>query len=161
MYGISFLVEYSLFYYIVDLNPKFLHRWAQPNPNILLRYSLCYYIAKLCPIWTKCWGIAYLVTFLSNSQILIHCWPIPNLNTLLRYTKHYRFVELYPILVHCQTKADIRILVSVFPKRCRQPIRTEHLVTRWHNKKQNPTRLQADNLVPICTLMSTKLKPLP
>ena len=27
---------------------------------------------------THCWGIPYLITLLSNSQILIHCWAIPN-----------------------------------------------------------------------------------
>ena len=43
------LLRYSLFYYIVELYPTFLHCWAIPNPNILLRYNLSYYMAKQFP----------------------------------------------------------------------------------------------------------------
>ena len=47
----------------------------------LLSFTQHFYIAELYPILTHCWGIPYLITWLSNSQILLHCWAIPNPKT--------------------------------------------------------------------------------
>ena len=43
------LLKYSLFHYIIELQPTFLHCWAIPNPNTLLRYTPPYYIAMQYP----------------------------------------------------------------------------------------------------------------
>ena len=60
--------------------------WSTSCFFTLLRFTQHFYIAKPYPIPTHCWGILYLITLLSNPQILIHCWAIPNPNTLLRYS---------------------------------------------------------------------------
>ena len=84
--------------------------WATPNPNTLLRYSLSQQIAEqfpisihteLYPILTHCWGIPYLITSLSNSQVLIHCWATSNPNILLRYTQLLLYIaEVNPNSLH-------------------------------------------------------------
>ena len=52
----------------------------------LLSFTQHFHVADLYPIRIHCWGIPYLNTLLSNSQILIHCWAIPNPSTLLIYS---------------------------------------------------------------------------
>ena len=105
-----------------------IHCWAILNSNTLLRYTPFQNIAEqfpiskiteLYPILTHCWGKPYLITLLSNSQILIHCWAILNSNTLLRYTPSQNIAEqfpisiiteLYPIITHCW---DIPYLITL------------------------------------------------
>ena len=107
-----------------------IHCWAILNSNTLLRYTPSQNIAEqfpisiiteLYPIITHCWGKPYLITLLSNSQILIHCWAILNSNTLLRYTPSQNITEqfpisiiteLYPILTHCWGKPYLITLLS-------------------------------------------------
>ena len=71
------------------------HGWAISNPNTSLRYSVSQNTAEqipisihteLYPVLTHCWGVPYINTVLSNSQILIHCWATTNPNTALRYS---------------------------------------------------------------------------
>ena len=89
--------------------------------HYILRFTQLYHIAELYPTLTHCWGIRYLNTLLSNSQILIHCWAIPNLNTLLRYNLSQKIAEqfpisihteLYPILTHCWGIPYLNTLLS-------------------------------------------------
>ena len=69
------LLKYTLFYYIVEQYPTFLHCCAIPNPNTFLRYTLYCFIAEQFPF-------------------SIHCWAITNLQTLLRYTQLYHIAEV-------------------------------------------------------------------
>ena len=91
-----------------------------PNLKTLLMHTLSYYLAELFLISYYSWGISFLNTLLRYSQ----SW------TLLTYTLCYYMAELYPILVHCRTMVYLNTLLSVFTKRCRQPIRIEYYVTR-------------------------------
>ena len=43
------LLKYNLFYYIAQVNPRFLHSWAKLNPKTLLRYTHSYHLAKQFP----------------------------------------------------------------------------------------------------------------
>ena len=54
---IPWCVVYTLFYYFAEVPPVFLHYWAKHHYN-----------TELHPILTHCWGIPYLITWLSNSQ---------------------------------------------------------------------------------------------
>ena len=99
----------TCFITLVSFTQLFLHCWTTPNHNTLFRYTLFYYIAEQFsisittgpyPIPTHCWGIPYLITLLSNSQILIHCWAIPNPNILLMYTQLWNIAEVNPNSIH-------------------------------------------------------------
>ena len=69
--------------------------WSTPCFITLLNYKHQQdHIAEPYPILTHCWGIFFLITWLSNSQfqyivqlypIVAHCWGIANINTLLSY----------------------------------------------------------------------------
>ena len=109
------LTHWSVVYAILLL------RWSTACFITFLRFTQLYHIAELYPIVTHCWGIRYLNTLLSNSQILIHCWAIPNLNTLLRYNLSQKIAEqfpisihteLYPILTHCWGIPYLNTLLS-------------------------------------------------
>ena len=91
------LLKYSLFSYIVDFYPTFLHCWIIANPNTLLRYSLSYCFAKQFPISIQCsvtlnhntklkYSLSYYIA--EQFPLSIHCWPKPNLKTLFRYNQH-------------------------------------------------------------------------
>ena len=92
----------TLYYCITEADPVliqwwvvdaiFLLCWSTASFITLLSFTQHFYIAELYLILIHCRGIPYLITWLSNSQILIHCWAIPNpktcsdiayLNTLL------------------------------------------------------------------------------
>ena len=120
---------------LLSISRILIHYWAIPNPNTSLRYSLTQNIAEqfpisihtaLYPILTHFWGIPYLITLLSNSQIKIHCWAIPNPNTMLEYTLSYyiakqfsntntlvsytqslHLVEVNQMLIHCWFIPDL------------------------------------------------------
>ena len=55
--------------------------WSTACFITLLSFTQQFYIAELYLILLHCRGIPYLITWLSNSQILIHCWAIPNPKT--------------------------------------------------------------------------------
>ena len=63
-------LEYSLFYYIVELYTTFLLYWATPNPNISVRYSISNYIAELYPTLVHCRTMADLNMLLSAFEKL-------------------------------------------------------------------------------------------
>ena len=95
---LNFLLEYTLFYYLLELYPRESPCWIIPNPNTLLRYILSFYIAKRFPISIHCWVIPNAETLFSFGQlyyiaivnrISLHSRATPNPNTLLRYSQHY------------------------------------------------------------------------
>ena len=83
-------------YYITELYPVLIHCWVLYAILLLwwktacfitlLSFTQIFYNAELYPILTHSWGTPYLISLLSNSQILVQCWATPNPNTLLRYT---------------------------------------------------------------------------
>ena len=76
--------------------------WSTDCFITLLSFTQHFYNAELYPTLIHCWGIPYLTTLLSNSQILIHCWAIPNPNTLLRYSLSQNIAEQFPISIHTE-----------------------------------------------------------
>ena len=92
----------TLYYCITEAYPVLIHWWVVDAILLLCWSTACFttllsftqyfYIAELYLILIHCPGKPYLITWLSNSQILINCWTIPNpktcqdiayLNTLL------------------------------------------------------------------------------
>ena len=101
------------------------HCWAIRNPEKLLRYTQLFYIADV-----NC-----------NS---LHCRAAPSPDTFLRCTQSQHVVEVSPILLHCwaitylstlSNYDNFYILLSVFAKRCRQPMRMEYNVNGSTIKK--------------------------
>ena len=109
----------TLYYCITEAYPVLRHWWVV-DAILLLRWSTACFItllsftqhfciAELYLIRIHCRGIRYLLTWLSNSQILIRCWAIPNpttcwdipyLITRLSNSQILIHAELYPMLKH-------------------------------------------------------------
>ena len=124
------LLSWTQQFYIAPLNQFLTLCWGK-NPS--------HYTAKQFPISKHCWALLKPNTLFRCTQLyyiadvnpnLLYCWALPNTNTMLRYSHQKYIAELYPILVQCRNMVDLNILLSVFAKRSRQPIRIKHYVAQ-------------------------------
>ena len=77
--------------YTIEAYPVLIHWWVADAILLLCWSTACFvtllsftqhfYIAELYLILIQCRGIPHLITWLSNSQVLIHCWAITNPKT--------------------------------------------------------------------------------